>query len=378
MDASDSTNVANKAERLVTSILQDWQIWLWGLGTVALAVLCAWLLHVVLFFLLKKMSRRTKTDTDNILVDKLRRPSILFFPLIAIQLVLPQLGLPDDALRFIRHANGIAMILSVVWLLIALVGAIENIVLLKHRIDVKDNRQARHLHTQFRLVGRTLDFVIVFIGVASILMTFPTIRQLGTSLLASAGIAGLVMGLAARPTIENMVAGLQLAFTKPITLDDVVVIQGEWGRIEEITATYVVVRIWDQRRLIVPFSWILQQPFQNWTRVNADIIGTVFLHADYTVPIEPLRKELDRIVKGSDKWDGRVCVLQVTDAKAETLELRALVSAADSPTAWDLRCEVREKLLDFLQREYPRCLPRVRASLQEDNKGPVSTEPAST
>jgi small-conductance mechanosensitive channel len=220
------------------------------------------------------------------------------------------------------------------------------------------------MHTQFRIIRRTLIFVLMVIGGAAILMTFPTIRQFGTSLLASAGIAGLIVGLAARPAIENLIAGIQLAITQPITLDDVVVIQGEWGRIEEITATYVVVRIWDQRRLIVPFTWILQQPFTNWTRTTADILGTVFIHADYTVPVQAVREELERIAEASDKWDSRVCGLQVTDSKAETLELRALVSAADSPSAWDLRCEVREKLVAFLQREHPDCLPRVRAEIQ--------------
>lgn len=365
MNETETFTVMQKAEQFLQSIMQDWQTWAWGLGTILTSIFVALALHFIVFFILKMMIRRTQVAADDILVKRLRKPSMLFLPLLAIQIVLPQLGLPEDALKFCKHINGIALIISIAWLLIAIIGAFERIVLAKYRIDVRDNRQARHMHTQFRLLRRTLMIVIIIIGVASILMTFPMIRQLGTSLLASAGIAGLVLGLAARPTIENIVAGLQLAFSKPITLDDVVVIQGEWGRIEEITATYVVVRIWDQRRLIVPFSWILQQPFQNWTRVNADILGSIYIHADYTVSVQALREELERIVKKSDKWDQRVCVLQVTDAKADTLELRALVSASDSPTAWDLRCEVREKLIQFLQHEYPACLPRVRAEIRD-------------
>jgi len=365
MNEVETLTVMQKVEQFLKSIMQDWQAWAWGLGIILVAILVALAIHFLVFFILKRIIRRTKTVADNILIRRLRVPSMLFLPLIAIQLVLPQVGLPEDALKFCKHMNSIALIISVAWLLIATTGAIEGIVLEKYRIDVRDNRQARHMHTQFRLLRRTLMIAIFIIGVASILMTFPMIRQLGTSLLASAGIAGLVLGLAARPTIENMVAGLQIAFTKPITLDDVVVIQGEWGRIEEITATYVVVRIWDQRRLIVPFSWILQQPFQNWTRVNADILGSVYIHADYTVSVPAIREELERIVKHSDKWDQRVCVLQVTDAKADTLEMRALVSASDSPTAWDLRCEVREKLIQFLQEHYPNCLPRVRAEIHD-------------
>ena len=169
--------------------------------------------------------------------------------------------------------------------------------------------------------------------------------------------------MAARPALSNWIAGIQIALTQPIRLDDVVVVEGEWGRIHEITTTYVVVRIWDQRRLIVPFSHILSKPFQNWTRKSSEIMGTVFLHTDYTVPVEKVRDELKKITEASDKWDGRVCGLQVTDSKAETLELRALVSAEDASKAWDLRCEVREKLVEFLQREYPQCLPRTRAEL---------------
>jgi small-conductance mechanosensitive channel len=361
----ETTHILQKAEQLIESLTQNWQAWALGLGTLVVAVLAAWVVHAFLFFLLKRMTKRTKTDADDTLVIGLRKPCLLAFPLLGIQLVLPQIGLPQEALGFLRHMNGIALIASVMWILMALIRAVEQIILSHYRLDVSDNRHARHLHTQFRIMRRTLITVVIIIGSAAILMTFPTVRQLGTSLLASAGIAGLVLGLAARPTIENLVAGMQLAFTKPVTIDDVVVIQGEWGRIEEITATYVVVRIWDQRRLVVPFSWILQQPFQNWTRTTADILGTIYLHADYTVPVDELRAELERILKESPKWDGRVCGLVVTDAKAETLELRALVSAADSGSAWDLRCDVREKLIAFLQREYPHCLPRVRAELKE-------------
>jgi small-conductance mechanosensitive channel len=200
------------------------------------------------------------------------------------------------------------------------------------------------------------------------LMTFPQIRQLGASLLASAGVAGIVLGLAARPTISNFIAGLQIALTQAIRLDDVVIVQGEWGRIEEITTTYVVVRIWDQRRLIVPFSQFIDQPFQNWTRTGAEILGTVFIYADYTVPVQAVREKLEGIVKGCPNWDGRVVGLQVTDARERTVELRALVSAADSSKAWDLRCEVREQLIRYLQESYPESLSRTRVELDQDAK----------
>jgi small-conductance mechanosensitive channel len=196
------------------------------------------------------------------------------------------------------------------------------------------------------------------------LMTFDRVRQLGTTILASAGVVGIVVGMAAQRTIATFIAGLQIAITQPIRVDDVVIVENEWGRIEEITLTYVVVRIWDLRRLIVPITYFIESPFQNWTRTSADILGTVFVYADYTMPIDVLRDELQNILKKSEHWDGKVCVLQVTNASDRTMELRALMSAADASTAWTLRCEVREKLIDFIRREYPKSLPKVRAELK--------------
>jgi small-conductance mechanosensitive channel len=195
------------------------------------------------------------------------------------------------------------------------------------------------------------------------LMTFPAIRRFGASLLASAGVAGLIVGLAARETISSLLAGIQVALTEPIRLDDVVIVEGEWGRIEEIRMTYVVVRIWDERRLVVPLSYFIEKPFQNWTRKTANILGTVFLYVDYAVPVDEVREQLHRILKDSGLWDGKVWNLQVTDATERTMQLRALMSAPDSSTAWDLRCDVREKLIEFLQREYPGSLPVTRAEL---------------
>jgi small-conductance mechanosensitive channel len=237
-------------------------------------------------------------------------------------------------------------------------------------MDVRDNRLARRMHTQVRVIARTLMIIVGLIGGAAALMTFDSVRQFGLSILASAGIAGLILGLAARPTFENIIAGIQIALTQPITLDDAVVVEGEWGWIEEITATYVVVKVWDERRLIVPFKRFIEQPFQNWTRTTADIIGTVFIHCDYAVPVADVRAELKRLCEANDKWDKRVCVLQVTEAGERAIQLRALVSAADSPTAWDLRCEIREQLVAFIRDNYPRALPRVRAELDIDEDGP--------
>jgi hypothetical protein len=203
--------------------------------------------------------------------------------------------------------------------------------------------------------------VVAIFAIGSTLMVFDSVRQFGASILASAGIAGIIVGLAAQRSIGTLLAGIQIAFTQPIRVDDVVIVENEWGKVEDITLTYVVVRIWDERRLVLPVSYFIERPFQNWTRSTSDLLATVFLHVDYTAPIEALRAELTRVLQASALWDGRVNVLQVTDARERTLEIRALASAADSSRAWDLRCEVREKLVGYLRRTCPDALPRTRA-----------------
>jgi len=232
-------------------------------------------------------------------------------------------------------------------------------------VDVKDNLAARRMRTRFLVLRRVTAVIIGFVTLSVMLMTFPSIRRLGLTMFASAGVAGLVVGLAARPMLTNLIAGLQIAFTQPIRIDDVVIVEGEYGRVEEISTTYVVIRIWDQRRLVLPLSYFIEKPFQNWTRVTADILGTVYLYADYTLPVEEVRKELLRILESSGLWDGKVWGLQVTEATERNLQLRALMSAADSSTAWDLRCHVREKLAAFLADCYPQCLPTARMEVRE-------------
>jgi hypothetical protein len=218
------------------------------------------------------------------------------------------------------------------------------------------------------VLARSVMVVIVIIGFGGALMTFPAVRQVGASLLASAGVAGLVAGIAARPVLGNLIAGLQIALSQPIRLDDVVVIQGEWGRVEEITGTYVSIRIWDQRRLIVPLQWFIENPFTNWTRNSSQIIGTVFFFVDYRMPLAPMREELERILQNAPEWDKRVQVLQVTDATEKSMQLRVLVSSFDSGLNWDLRCRVREGLLNFMQSSYPQFLPRTRADISPEGE----------
>jgi small-conductance mechanosensitive channel len=345
-----------------------------GLATLAAllaAVLGGLVLHAAAIRVARLIVRQAGWKIDESFFTRLKRPSRLLFPVLAVQFVMPALtGLSPAQHDFLQHVLSLGMIAAGAYFLIALACGVEEHIKRQTPVDVADNYYARRLHTQLTVLRRTLATFIVVVAVAVGLMTYSPARQFGASLLASAGVAGLVIGLAARPTLENLIAGVQIALTQPIKIDDVVIVDGEWGRIEEISTTYVVVRIWDERRLIVPFARFIQESFQNWTRRSAQILGTVFLYADYTVPVQAVREELERIVQTCEKWDGRVCVLQVTDATQETVELRALVSAAGSGEAWDLRVFVREKLVEFLQREYPDCLPRRRVELPERREKP--------
>ena len=341
----------------------DWQSWAILLGGAAVVVCVALACHYVVFRVLAGFAKRTSSATDELIVKHFRRPVRWIMVVVAVRLSLDPLGLPEGLKDSTKTVFGIALIALVSWLLIRITFLLSDIIVLRFKVEVKDNLRARKIHTQLRVLRRIIVILIVIIASASILMTFPKVRQLGTAILASAGIIGIVVGLAAQKTIGTFIAGLQIAFTQPIRLDDVVIVEGEWGRIEEITLTYVVVRIWDLRRLIVPITYFIERPFQNWTRVSADILGTVFLYVDHTVPIAAIREELQRVLKDSEKWDRKVCVLQVTNTSERTVEVRALMSAEDASLAWDLRCHVREKLVEFIRTNYPHALPRLRAEL---------------
>lgn len=323
------------------------------------------LVDKILFRAIRRVAARTSTALDDIVVRYIHGPLKLIIPLVAVIAVLPALLLPDHLEGNLRHFLGLCLVAAVAWLAVALVTVIEELVAARYSLEAPDNLTARRIRTQTVVLRRILVVLICLIAIAVALMSFPSIRQVGASLLASAGLAGLVIGLAARPVIANLLAGIQLALSGPMRLDDVVIVEGEWGRIEEITTTYIVVRIWDLRRLVVPLSYFIEKPFQNWTRSSSELLGTVFLYTDYSVPVDDVRSELRRILENSGMWDGRVWGLQVTNATERTLELRALMSAPDSGKAWDLRCHVREALIAYLQRKYPQSLPRVRTDITE-------------
>ncbi len=324
--------------------------------------------HRLVFGLARRLAARTATDIDSMLVQNIRAPARWALMALVLQFLLPITPIRESSLGHLRHGLSILLIASVTWLIIRAIGVIDDVIKKRHPLTVRDNLRARQIHTQSRVLSRTLMTIVGVLGTAAILMTFPRVREFGTSLLASAGVAGIILGFASRATLSNLIAGVQLALTQPIRIDDVVIVAGEWGWIEEIRSTFVVVRIWDDRRLVVPLQHFIEQPFQNWTRRTSHLLGTVFFHADYRLPVQQVREELKKIVADCEEWDGRVCVLQVTEAKDQTIELRALVSAPDSPKAWDLRCKVREKLIGYLQSEFPDCLPRVRAEIERGEK----------
>jgi len=331
----------------------------------AIAALIALVLHAAIVRVLSRLAR-DRHPVLGILITATQRPTRYALLIIALNLVLPTAPVAADVSSALAKLFLLATIILIGWAAITAVNVAAELYLQRFRVDVADNLLARKHLTQVNILKRSVITLVMVVTAGAALMTFESVRQYGVSLFASAGVAGLVVGFAARPLLSNLIAGLQMAITQPIRIDDVVIVEGEWGRIEEITATYVVVRIWDLRRLIVPLSYFIEKPFQNWTRASADMLGTVFVYVDYTVPVERVRAKVEEIVKNSPLWDGKVVGVQVTDAKSDTLELRALASAANSGDIWNLRCELREKLIDFLQSEYPHALPRQRAQVVAD------------
>ena len=327
------------------------------------------ILAVCIFILGKAITRWVNEDSRNLFIrlkKKIRLPLILL--LLFLSFVIPSSFFDDhiSPLEPMGAFMSAMVIVFVSWILIQAVYLIKHFVLGKYDMDDADNLRARKIYTQFRVLENIILFLIIVVALSLILMSFESIRRIGISLIASAGVAGIIIGFAAQRAIGTILAGIQIALSQPIRLDDVVIVENEWGRIEEINLTYIVVAIWDKRRLVLPTTYFIENPFQNWTRNTSEILGSVFIYADYTLPVDAVREELDRILEGNQFWDGKVKVVQVTDATERTVEIRVLVSAADSGTAWNLRVHVREKMLFFLQKNYPQCLPRARLEIAGD------------
>jgi small-conductance mechanosensitive channel len=328
----------------------------------AVAAAFAYALHHAL----RRLARRLLAGHyPNLLAifTRLRGVTRLSLLILAMIIAIPVAPIDPATASLLARILLIAVICLIGWAAIVALKISADIYLRRFQIDTADNLLARKHYTQIRVLLRTADVLVVIVTIGAALMTFEPVRQYGVSLFASAGVAGLVAGLAARPVLSNLFAGVQLAMTQPIRIDDAVIVEGEWGTIEEITSTYVVVRIWDLRRLIVPLTYFIEKPFQNWTRESSALLGSAYIYVDYRAPVETIRQKLAEIVKQSKHWNGNVINLLVTDAKENTMELRCLMSASSAGAAFNLRCEVREKLIDFLQKEHPEALPRQRSDV---------------
>jgi small-conductance mechanosensitive channel len=306
-------------------------------------------------------AERTHSLPGKIVVPIVGHALRLSVPLLGVILLLPLFKLPENWTWVTQKGVGILFIVTLSFVIVHGINAMQSAVLSRQRLDLPDNLSARRIYTQVSVIRKIIVGAVVVIAAGSVLMLFDPVRQFGTSILASAGIAGIVIGFAAQKTLGNVLAGIQIALTQPLLIDDIVVVEGEFGQIEEITLTYVTVRTWDLRRMILPITYFVEKPFQNWSRVSTDLLGTIVLYLDYQAPIGELRKELKRLVENNPKWDGKVCGLQVTDTKQATIEVRALVSSTDPGKVFDLRCEVREGLIEFLRRNHPESLPRQRS-----------------
>lgn len=339
------------------------------LAAVVLAIAVHWLIFRVVHHVV------SRSGPVRPILKGIRGPTRLAAILLALVIVLPAADFDPAIADVLRRFMSIGTAILLGWSAIVAIDALADWVVRSHRLDVDDNLSARRVHTQARILERIAIVIVVLLTAGSVLFAFPSVQAYGVSLFASAGVAGLVLGFAARPVLSNVIAGIQIALTQPIRIDDVVIVEGEWGWVEEITTTYVVVRIWDQRRLVVPLSHFIEKPFENWTRETAQIIGSVTWHLDYRAPIDEMRRKLDEFLAESALWDGKIANLQVTDSGPSTITVRALMSAGTSPKAWDLRCDMREKMIAWLRAEHPEALPRTRAILsdgQQDGAGSSS------
>jgi len=334
-------------------------------------VLVAVVLHAGAFALLRRLFNGE--GMARTILNRIAGLTRLAMILLALVIVLPAIEFNAAFAEIVRRVLKLGMLTLLGWSAVIAINAASRRIERRHRIDVEDNLTARRIHTQINILRRVAVVMVLLLTVGFCLLIFPTVRAFGVSLFASAGVAGLVLGFAARPILANLIAGVQIALTQPIRIDDVLIVEGEWGWVEEITTTYVVLRIWDQRRLIVPLSRFIEQPFENWTRESADILGVVLWHLDYRAPIAEMRQKLDELLYGNQLWNGKVANLQVVESGPATITVRALVSARNSPMAWDLRCEIREQMIEWLRAEHPEALPRVRAALEDG--GPTGAKP---
>jgi small-conductance mechanosensitive channel len=357
-----------------------------GIVAVVILIAVAFLALVaqgIVFSLLRKLAARNDGPLQ-LVVARATGPSRFIFPLVAIESTLPVVSLPESGKSIAEHTLGLLIIAAVAWVLVALVQLAADLTKRRYRLDIDDNLHARQIETRLDILTRASITIVLFVSTAIALTTFPAIRAVGATLLASAGLIGIMAGFAARPIFENLVAGIQIALTQPIRIDDVLIVEGEYGRVEKIGSTYVVVRLWDWRRMVLPLTYFIDKPFQNWTYTTANLIGSVMLYVDYSIPVDALRKAVGEIIEQSPLWDKQVVNVALTDAKEGSIEIRILCSARNSPDLFDLRCFIREKIVTFVQENFPAGFSSTRVILAREDatqlapSRPEATAPPST
>jgi len=355
---------------------------LWDIILAVVAVVIGLIVKFMLALLIRKKPKEVPAwSVTRSILSRLGKPFSYFLPLLAFNFLLPAMRMKSTIYPVINKVTEILLAISFANVLIGTIKVFEDYIYHHFDIQKADNLKERKIRTQLQFIRRIAIGLIIILTVCAILLSFNNLRKIGTGLLTGVGVGGIIIGFAAQKSLGNLLAGFQLAFTQPLRIDDVLVVEGEWGRVEEITLTYVVLNIWDQRRLILPINYFVEKPFQNWTRNSADILGTVFLYLDYATPIDPLRQEFTRLLESNPLWDKRVKVMQVTNTSERTIEVRALMSASSSGNAFDLRCDVREGLLKYLQQHYPNCFPVTRALIEKEDRpilrsGPASSHPS--
>ena len=358
-------------DEYVTQLVEELNMpfWGWNLIIIGSSILFGILIQLILSLFLKRKAKDITSASDysffRSLVLRLGPPLNLFLPLFFFNVLLPTMRMSPALMYRIDKGVEILLIISFSWILIRCIKMVQDYVLYKYDIKKVDNLKERKIRTQLQFLRRILVGLIMILTVAAVLLSFNSMRKVGTGLLTGVGLSGIIIGFAAQKSIGNLLAGFQIAFTQPMRIDDVVIVEGEWGTVEEITLTYVVVKIWDERRLVLPINYFIEKPFQNWTRTSSNLLGSAILYTDYNLPIDSIRTELTRLLKESKYWDGRVNVVHVTDASENTIQVRALMSARNAGEMFDLRCYVRENLIKFIRDNYSESLPKTRAVIED-------------
>lgn len=349
---------------MLESFEAGFKAWLWPGFSAILAVAVTYIVYRLALAVFRHFSE--SRTVIRLFLDAAARALGVVFCLLALAGSLETAPLDLPLITAIQQVTTLLLVLAITWAAVRLTSAIGEVIVALNPVLEGQWKRARKVETQTRFLVRALNILIVIIGLGAALMTFESVQHMGASLLASAGVGGLILGFAARPVLSNLLAGMQIALTQPFRIDDVLHVQGEWCWVEEVTATYVVLRVWDLRRLVVPLQWFIENPFQNWSRNTSDLLGAVFIWVDYTMPVEPLRQEFVRLLNESGLWDGEFSSVQVTDSSDQAIQVRFLMSASDSSRNWDLRCAVREGMITFIQENYPAQLPRLRARVVEN------------